>query len=97
MAEEIPSNDWTWDIGLDGLELVWFAPYFYHDVLVAEALDLVAVDGLQANVWVNLISRIGWPGADLGPGIDQDFLTFLCDEMWSYVDPLMAHSPRVSV
>ena len=93
VTNEIPSDDWTWNICFDGLELVGLAPYFDHDVLAAKALDVVAVDGLQANVGVDLISRIRWPGADLGPGIDQDFGAFLPYKMWPHVDPLMAHCP----
>ena len=74
-------------------ESVGFTAYFDLDVLAAKALDLVAIDGLQADVGIYLISRIRWPGTDLGPGIDQDLSAFLCDEMWPYVDPLMTHCP----
>ena len=93
MSDEVPSNDWTWNVGLDGLELVGLAPYLDHDVLCTIALDLVSIDGLQAGVGIRLISMIRWPGADLGTGIDEDLLAVLGDEMGPYVDPLMAHSP----
>ena len=97
LSDEIPSDDWTRDVGFDCRELVGLPAKFDLEALAAEALDLVAVDGPEAHVWVRLISRIGWPGADLGTGIDEDVHTLLCGEMRPYVDPLMAHCPREGV
>ena len=75
VSDEIPSDDWTRDIGFDCCELVGFSSEPDLELLAAEALDLVPINSPEAYVRVRLISRIRLAGAYLLPGIDQDFCT----------------------
>ena len=55
VSNEIPSDDGSWDICFDSLEFVGFASDLDINVL---ASDLVAVDRVEADIRVRLISRI---------------------------------------
>ena len=71
VSHEIPSQDWSLDIGLDGLEWVGFPPNSDCNLFVPETLDPGAIDGSEEEVRHDLVTWIWLDHCDLTATVDK--------------------------